>query len=112
MNLELSPSEFEQHVLGSQQDWRQSLLVEVGAQNREGRQQALPLGTWLTQHSISVDQQGRLVAAKPSRFAREAGLDQPSLSGPAAHNAARCAELFWPCPSIHGSVINKSCCPV
>ncbi len=96
VNLELSPSEFEEHVLGSKQDWKQSLLVEVSQQNRQGLQQALPLGTWLHQHNIAVDQ-GRLIAAKTSRFAREAGLEQqPSLSGSEAHHAARfvCAQLL------------------
>ncbi len=90
MNLELSPSEFEEHVMGRKQDWKQSLLVEVGQQDRAGMQQALPLGTWLRQHSIAVDQHGMLMAAKPSRFAQEAGLQpHPSLSGPPAHHTAR-----------------------
>ena len=90
LNLELSPSDFEEHVLGSKQDWRQSLLVEVSEQNHQGLQQALPLGAWLHQHNFAVDHQPSFMAAKPTRFAREAGLEQqPSLSGPQAHNAAR-----------------------
>ena len=90
VNLELSPSEFEEHVMGCKQDWKQSLLVEVGQQDRAGMQQALPLGTWLRQHSIAVDHHGMRMPAKPSRFAQEAGLQsQPSLSGPPAHHASR-----------------------
>ncbi|KAL0049880.1 hypothetical protein WJX82_011620 [Trebouxia sp. C0006] len=95
--LELSPSEFEEHVMGRKHDWKQSLLVEVGQQDRAGMQQALPLGTWLRQHSIAVDQHGMLLAAKPSRFAQEAGLQpQPSLSGPPAHHTARTSKAGRP----------------
>ncbi|KAL0034314.1 hypothetical protein WJX77_008756 [Trebouxia sp. C0004] len=97
VNLELSPSEFEEHVMGCKQDWKQSLLVEVGQQDRAGMQQALPLGTWLHQHSIAVDQHGVLMPAKSSRFAREAGLQpQPSLSGPPAHHTARTSKAGRP----------------
>jgi len=100
VNLELSPSEFEEHVMGRKQDWKQSLLVEVSQQDRAGMQQALPLGTWLHQHSIAVDQHGMLIAAKPSRFAREAGLQpQPSLSGPPAHHTARYVPPLARCPT-------------
>lgn len=89
VNLEFSPAEFEEHVLGCKQDWRQSLLVEVG-QDQGGLQQALPLGPWLHQQGISVDDDGRMVLAQPSRFAREADLEpQPSLSDPPAQSAAR-----------------------
>ena len=89
VNLEFNPAEFEEHVLGCKQDWRQSLLVEVG-QDQTGLQHALPLGPWLDQQGISVDDEGRMILAQPSRFAREAGLEpQPSLSGPPAHSAAR-----------------------
>lgn len=94
VNLEFSPAEFEEHVLGCKQDWRQSLLVEVG-QDQGGLQQALPLGPWLHQQGITVDDEGRMILAQPSRFAREAGLEaQPSLSGPAAHAAVRSASMY------------------
>lgn len=91
VNLEFSPGEFEEHVLGCKQDWRQSLLVEVGQQSQNGLQQALPLGPWLHQQGISVDDEGRMLSsAQPSRFAQEAALEaQPSLSGPPAHCPAR-----------------------
>lgn len=108
VNLEFSPGEFEEHVLGCKQDWRQSLLVEVGQQSHSGLQQALPLGPWLHQQGISVDDEGRMLSsAQPSRFAREAGLEaQPSLSGPPAHCAARWATsllspAFTHSPRIH-----------
>ncbi|KAL0032345.1 hypothetical protein WJX79_006173 [Trebouxia sp. C0005] len=97
VHLELSPSEFEEHVMGHKQDWKQSLLVEVSQQGRAGMQQALPLGTWLRQHSIAVDGHGMLMAAKPSRFAQEAGLQpHPSLSGPPAHQDARTSKAGRP----------------
>ena len=93
VNLELSPSEFEEQVVGRQQDWRQSLLVEVSEQNQQGLQQALPLGAWLHQHGIAVDHQGRQLPATASRFAREAQIghqqEQPCLSGPEGPNGAR-----------------------
>ena len=84
VNLELTPAEFEERVLGVRQDWRQSLLVEIGEQDQAGLQQALPLGQWLQQHSMAVDEQGRLLQPQASRFAREAGAasHQPCLSGP------------------------------
>lgn len=98
VNLEFSPAEFEEHVLGCKQDWRQSLLVEVGLQDQGGLQQALPLGPWLHQQGISVDDEGRMVSAQPSRFAREAGLEaQPSLSFPPAHTSARSPSPTLPC---------------
>lgn len=101
MNLEFSPAEFEEHVLGCKQDWRQSLLVEVG-QDQGGLQQALPLGPWLHQQGITVDDEGRMILAQPSRFAREAGLEaQPSLSGPPAHAAVRSASIYFlPCSAL------------
>lgn len=90
VNLEFTPADFEEHVLGSKQDWRQSLLVEVGHHSQGSTQQALPLGPWLQQQGICVDEQGRTLSVQPSRFAWEAGLEaQPSLSGPATHYTAR-----------------------
>ena len=84
VNLEFTPAEFEQHVIGCQQDWRQSLLVEVG-------QHALPLGPWLQQQGICTDDQGRTTSFRPSRFAQEAGPDaSPSWSSPSSHSPARC----------------------
>ena len=112
MNLEFSPEDFEKHVLGCKQDWRQSLLVEVGL-DQGGLQQALPLGPWLHQQGISVDDEGRMISAQPSRFAREAGLEpQPSLSGPPAHSAARSASsVFVPCSKPF--TLNCHClCPI
>ncbi|KAL3157100.1 hypothetical protein ABBQ38_001346 [Trebouxia sp. C0009 RCD-2024] len=98
VNLEFSPGEFEEHVLGCKQDWRQSLLVEVGQQSQNGLQQALPLGPWLHQQGISVDDEGRMLSsAQPSRFAQEAALEaQPSLSGPPAHCPARVSKAGRP----------------
>ena len=98
VNLELTPLEFEERVLGAKQDWMQSLLVDMGEQ--EGMQEALPLGQWLHQQGISVDQQGRAVGGKPSRFAREAGAEQqPCWSGPAAARYffihALMTYIFW-----------------
>ena len=81
VNLELSPAEFEQHVLGGQQGWRTSLLVEVDEESRQECIMAVPLGQWLQQQGIELDEQG--CATGLSRFARDS---HPSLS-------ARCAAL-------------------
>lgn len=84
MSLELSPAEFEEHVLGAKQDWRQSLLVEVDQHGQQDCIMAVPLGQWLQQQGIEVDAQG--CATGLSRFAREPLSDpQPCLSGPVSH---------------------------
>lgn len=77
VSLELSPAEFEEHVLGAKQDWRQSLLVEVEQQDQQECIKAVPLGLWLQQQGIQVDAQGW--ATGLCRFARE------PLSGPVSH---------------------------
>ena len=84
VSLELSPAEFEEHVLGVKQDWRQSLLVEVEQQEQQDCIMAVPLGQWLQQQGIELDAQG--CATGLSRFARDSLPEpQPSLSGPASH---------------------------
>ena len=83
VNLELSPAEFEQHVLGRQQDWRKSLLVEVGQQSQQDCIMAVPLGQWLQQEGIELDQEG--CATGLSRFARDLLCEpQPSSSNKSA----------------------------
>ena len=78
VSLELSPAEFEEHVLGTRQDWRQSLLVEADQQDQQDCIMSTPLGQWLQQQGIDVDEQGH--ATGLSRFARE-----PVSEGPASH---------------------------
>lgn len=83
LSLELSPAEFEERVLGTRQDWRQSLLVEAEQQDQQDCMLAVPLGQWLQQQGIEVDDQGR--ASGLTRFARDAASEpQPCLSGPAS----------------------------
>lgn len=84
VSLELSPAEFEEHVLGVRQNWHQNLLVAAEQQSQQESVMAMPLGDWLQQQGIEVDEQGRASGLAHLMQDPPSGA-QPCLSGPASH---------------------------